>query len=151
MRCAPDTAGLDEVAGFNNTHDVYEATPFSGTKHYDWKQARLEDMGVNVDDFHGVDEEHHKWDGAGKDTYEEPMPTNVEWHKLNSAQWAWNNHAMKSQGWDPEGKLNKDLMLGVTWNDTHPSPFATSFSDNFVTKKEYAKQLEPHHEQVRSE
>jgi len=103
-------------------------------------------MGVNVDDFHGVKEEHHKWDGAGKDTYKAPTPTKVEWHKLHSAQWAWNNHAMKSQGWDPEGKLNKDLMLGVTWNDTHPSPLATSFADNFVTKKEYAKQLEPRHE-----
>ncbi len=25
---------------------------------------------------------------------------------------------MKHLGWNPEGKLNKDLMLGTGWNDT---------------------------------
>jgi len=33
---------------------------------------------------------------------------------------------------EADGKQNKDLMLGVTWNETHPSPFVTSFADTFV-------------------
>jgi len=143
---AEDT--MDAMNGTRKVYgDVYDLLPLSGAKKYDSKQARLEKEGVNVGDLLGLHEQHHLWNGAGKDSYHTPSHVKVAWDKGATAQWAWNNNAMPSLNWEAEGKQNKDLrlkqnkdlrkhnndlMLRVTWNDTHPSPFVTSFADTFV-------------------
>ena len=115
-------------------------------------QALLKHAGVNVDGLEALKEPHHEWDADGKDHYNETHPEpehEVDWSKLDSPQWAWNNQAMKSQGWEPEGKENKDLMLGTTWDAKHPAPFVGGFADTFVKKDDYNKQIAPRNVQER--
>jgi len=143
-----DMEGLETVQGRNGTLPAYEATPLSSGMHQD-NDSPLAERGVNVNSVSYLSEgdTRHQWGRDGEDHAPKAEAKRWDYGAMSDSPWAYENHAMKSQGWDPDGKKNKQLMLGRFWNESKDSQL---LGDDFVPREEYAKQIEAQHGELRT-
>jgi hypothetical protein len=134
--CPGDPTGRECLSGSDGVDGVHEISVFAPKK--DFNSKRLEANGVVVDDW-GVDGGGtHNWNRAAEDhPAEEDESKKVDWTKLHTPQWAYENSAMKSQGWNPEGEENSKLVLGRDYNMTGPM-----FGDKYLDGEEYKNQVQ---------
>jgi len=144
LRCPGDPTGKLCLTGSDGVDGVYESSPLSPV-FYDPKKVLMEKHGVAVDSWPWIySPKHHKWGRDAKDHYTTPKdPEFFDYDKAARPFWAYENHAMRSLPAykDPEGKANKQLMLGQFWNDTKGG----FIDDDWVKNASYSLQLEPVH------
>jgi hypothetical protein len=133
--CPGDPTGRECLSGSDGVDGVHEISVFAPKK--DRNTKKLEEQGVVVDDWAVPGAAKHNWNRAAEDHPEEEAEDKIDWTKLHTPQWSYENAAMKSQGWDPEGEENKKLVLGRAYNFTEPM-----FGDHYIEPDEYKHQLQ---------
>lgn len=134
--CPGDPTGRECLSGSDGVDGVHEISIFAPKK--DFNSKKLEKQGVVVNDWAVPDPEKHDWNRAAEDHASGGDDKDqVDWTKLHTPQWSYENSAMKSQGWDPEGEDNKKLVLGRAYNFTGPV-----FGDKYSDGNEYKNQLQ---------
>ena len=109
------TAPRDCLTGGDGVDGVFESSPLSAA-YFDPNRVLMEEHGVRVDGWPWLDAavERHAWDGEAHDHAPPAGAKLFDYDKAAQPLWAYNNHALRSQGdyADPEGPANKRLMLG---------------------------------------
>lgn len=136
--CPGDATGRSCLSGSTGVDGVHEWNLLSHGK--SWNTRWLEKQGVNVGEWGIPGVERHRWSRAGEDdppgeAYE------VDWKGMKTPQWSWNNNAMKSQGWDPEGVMNRQLVLGGGFGPGNVSK-TDVLDDEYVNQSGYAGQVQ---------
>lgn len=138
--CPGDPSGASCLSGSTGVEGVHEWTLFKHGK--SWNTRQLEKKGINVGEWGIPGLERHRWNRAGAD---DPPPggkeDEIDWTQLKKPQWSWENSAMKSQGWDPEGVMNRQLVLGGGFGPGNVS-LTDVLDDNYVNETGYAGQVQ---------
>lgn len=136
-----ETTGVGCLFGDDGVDGVTEATFFSEGYGADERLGGLAAKGVNVDSWALMNASRHKWDAKGEDHPPGDVPP-FEWEGLKEPEWAYENSAMRSQGWKSEGDKNIRLMKGSMpdYDDK------LGVADRAVDAAELTKQLQVQHQ-----
>uniref|UniRef100_A0A7S1HFM0 Uncharacterized protein n=1 Tax=Hemiselmis andersenii TaxID=464988 RepID=A0A7S1HFM0_HEMAN len=134
--CPGDPTGKTCLSGSDGVDGVHEWSAFSHGK--SWNTRWLEKKGVNVGEWGIPKFRIHHWnrkpvDKPGKEAKE------PDWAKMKTPQWAWENNAMRSQGWDPEGVKNRQLILGAGYGENVTQ--SDVMDDAYVNRSGYTSQF----------
>eukprot|EP00284_Hemiselmis_tepida_P004994 CAMPEP_0174948512 /NCGR_PEP_ID=MMETSP1355-20121228/89229_1 /TAXON_ID=464990 /ORGANISM="Hemiselmis tepida, Strain CCMP443" /LENGTH=345 /DNA_ID=CAMNT_0016196029 /DNA_START=6 /DNA_END=1040 /DNA_ORIENTATION=+ len=134
--CPGDPTGRTCLTGSDGVDGVHEWTAFSHGK--SWNTRWLEKQGVNVGRWGIPGYKVHHWDRKPIDRPGK-VAKEPDWAKMKTPQWSWENNAMRSQGWDPEGVRNRQLLLGAGYGAN--ASLGGSIDDAYVNRTGYSAQF----------